>query len=90
MNPAHCSPAPHVPTPYLIVVLISIGAGGCSWVRCGHLRPPRRVRSWMRKGIKNGTLAMIIYAIVVLPAPSVADGRVCAGFKGLDEEVVVQ
>ena len=39
---------------------------------------------------KNGTLAMIIYAIVVLPAPSVADGRVCAGFKGLDEEVLVQ
>ena len=44
----------------------------------------------MRKGIKNGTLAMIIYAIVVLPAPSITDGRVCAGFKGLDEEVVVQ
>jgi hypothetical protein len=40
--------------------------------------------------MKNGSLAMTIYSIVVLQAPSVADSRFRAGCKRLDEEVVIK
>ena len=87
---AHCLPATHVPTPYLIVVSIVFGAGGCPWMRCDHLRPPRRAWSQIRRGMKNGSLAMVIYSIVVLPEPPVADSRFWAGCKRWEKEVVIE
>ena len=70
--------------------VVVFGAGGCPWMICGHLKSPRRVRSWMRKGMETGSLAMIRDSIVILPAAPFAYSRIKAGCKRLDEEDVFQ
>ena len=70
--------------------VIAFGAGGCPWMICGHLKSPRRVRFWMRKGMETGSLAMIRDSIVILQAAPFANSRIKVGYKRLDEEVVVQ